>query len=552
VDAVATDKHLDRHPQRRWTQLRPAMALSAALTVALLPEARAALTDNLLTSPTAMSLGNAVTADPPGIESIHFNPAGLARLTGEMDTKTFLGASVRTSASFHAPPGFDIGGFTQDPLDGTQTGPVRQAIYIPILGMPGKRLPAVVLPGLGFSFNKPGSRFTFATMSYLSEAMSVDRTEDPNDPGRFDGRLVQLQRLVYLSPAVGYKISDTLRVGVAVPIAHSAFALNTDMRMPNTLIGITGKIQEGWCPKDGGNPIDTLTFGLCGGGEEGRLNPFKRAANMNLSMTAPVDPTINLGVLWEPIDQFALGMVYQSGSKAVHTGTYQFTTDPMLRNFVSGLYSSLLGPIVASVLGMPQSIPEVQSGYVTATIPFPSHFQIGVKVKPVKYLQLNVDANYTDWGSWDALTMKFDQSIKLLEVARMFGVTDSTQLVMPRGYRSVWHWGFGVQAKITHELTLRAGYEPRKSSIPADKIDLVAPMPDSKMYSVGFNYRIDRKSDINFGASYLKGDFNVPANTSCNLNCTNFLNVIYNPYAGLDVSGGIRVRYFGISYNERF
>ena len=363
---------------------------------------------------------------------------------------------------------------------------------------------------------------------------------------------MQLQRLVYLSPAVGYKVSDTLRIGVAIPIAHSAFALNTDMRLPNTLLGLTGKIQEGWCPKGGGNPIDTLTFGLCGGGDDGRLNPFKKAANMDLSITAPVDPTINLGVLWEPTEWFALGLVYQSGSKAVHTGRYEFVTEPMVRNFVSGLYASLQGPIIASVLGLPQSVPAVQRGNVTATIPFPSHFQVGVKVKPLKFLQLNVDANYTDWGTWDALTMKFDQSIKLLEVARMFGVSDPSQLVLPRGYRSVWHWGFGVQTQLTHDLTLRAGYEPRKSSIPADRIDLVAPLPNTKMFSLGLNYKLDAKSDINIGASYLKGDFNAPANTSCNLNCTNFLNLIYNPYAGLDVSGGIRVRYLGASYNQRF
>jgi long-subunit fatty acid transport protein len=524
----------------------------ALLSAGVLPVAHAALTENLLTSSTAMSLGNAVTADPPGIESIHFNPAGLARMTGDSETQTMLGASVRTSATFRAPAGFDIGGFKDDPVDGKSSGPVRQALYIPMIGIPGKRLPGVVLPGLGFSFNKPGSPFTFATMSYLTLAYSVDRTKDPDDPAGFDGRLVQLQRLVYLSPAVGYKVSDTLRIGVAVPIAHSAIALNTDMRLPNTLIGITGKIQEGWCPKGGGNPIDTLTFGLCGGGDAGRLNPFKKAANLDLSMTAPVDPTINLGVLWEPIDSFALGLVYQSGSKAVHTGRYEFNTEPMVRNFVGGLYSSLLGPIVASVLGLPPSVPEVQSGNVTATVPFPSHFQIGVKVKPLKFLQLNVDANYTDWGSWDALTFQFDQSIKLLEVARMFGVANSSQLVIPRGYRSVWHWGFGLQAQVTNALKLRVGYEPRKSSIPADKIDLIAPLPDTKVFSVGFNYQLDPKTDINFGASYMKGDFSAPANTSCNLNCTNFLNLIYNPYAGLDVSGGIRVRYVGMSYNKRF
>jgi long-subunit fatty acid transport protein len=526
--------------------------LAALLSTGALPGAQAALTENLATSATAMSLGNAVTADPPGIESVHFNPAGLTRLTGNHRTFTLFGASIRTSASFRSASDLDIGGFKQDPLDGTSTGPTRQALYIPGYGIPNARLPLAVVPGLGLSFNQPDSPFTFATMSYLTQAMSVDHTKDPNDPARFDGRLLQLQRLVYASPAVGYKVSDTLSIGVSVPIAHSAFVFNTDMRMPNKLIGITGKVQEGWCPRDGGNLLDTLGPGLCGGGEEGRLDPFKRVANMNLEMTAPVDPTINLGVLWEPNDWFGLGVVYQSGSKTTYSGRYEFNTDPMVRQFVQGLYSSLQGPIIASILGLPAEIPARQSGNMTATIPFPSHWQIGVKLKPTRRLQFNVDANYTDWGSWDALTFKFDQSIKLLEVARMFGIADSTKLVIPRGYRSVWHFGFGLQTQVSDRLTLRFGYEPRKSSVPSDKIDLVAPLPDVKVYSIGLNYKFDPDSEINIGASYMKGDFNVPARTDCNLNCDNFFNLIYNPYAGMDVSGGIRVRYFGVSYTQRF
>ena len=526
--------------------------LCAAALAFTAASAEAALTENLATSATAMSLGNAVTADPPGIESIHFNPAGLARLKGEQISLTTFAASIRTPTSFHQPPGYDMGGWKNDPLDGTSAGPVRQALYLPGIGMPGVRLPAAVVPGIGVAVNNPGSPFTFGSMTYLTQAFSVDRTKDANDPAGFDGRMVQLQRLVYASPAVGYKVSDTLRVGVAVPVAHAAVVFNTDMRLPNTLLAITGQVQKGWCPDNGGNILDTFGPGLCSGGPDGKLSPYKKAANLNVDITAPVDPTINLGVLWEPNDWFGLGVVYQSGSKTTYTGRYQFASEPMVRKFVEGLYSSLQGPIIAATLGLPQSIPEVQSGNMTATIPFPSHWQVGVKLKPTRRLQFNIDANYTDWGSWDALTFKFDQSIKLLEVARMFGIPDSTQLRIPRGYRSVFHWGFGLQVEATNKLTLRFGYEPRKSSVPADKIDLVAPLPDTKVYSVGFNYKISRDADLSVGASYMKGDYKAPANSSCNLNCDNFFNLIYNPYAGLDVSGGIRVRYIGTTYTKHF
>ena len=526
--------------------------MAAAVAAACAGSARAAITENLTTSVVAMALGNAVTADPPGIDSIHFNPAGLARLIGDGESFSAFGASIRTAASFRAAPGFNVGGWYDDPVNGTSTGPVRQGMYVPAYGKPGWRLPAVLIPGLGMSFNQSGSRFTFATQSYMAQAMSIDRTTDPDDPGRFQGRQVQLQRLVYAAPSVGYKYSDTLRFGVSVPIAHAAFVVDTDMRFPNELLGIAGSLQKGWCPTEGGNILDTFGLGLCGGGKDGMINPFKKAANMRLEMTAPFDPTLNLGVLWEPKPWFALGAVYQGGSNTQYTGTYTFTTEPMLRNFVTGLNSSLMGPIAGAVLGFPTSIPVEQKGNLSATIPFPAHVQIGVKLKPSRYVQLNVDASYARWSQWDALTFKFDQSVKLLEVARLYGIPNSGQLKIPRGYKSVANFGFGLQLFPTEKLTLRAGYEPRKSSIPKDRIDLIAPLPDTKLYSLGLNYKISPKSDLSMTASYMVGRFNVPANTDCNLNCNTFLNVIYNPYAGHDVSGDIRVRYLGIHYNKHF
>jgi long-subunit fatty acid transport protein len=184
-------------------------------------------------------------------------------------------------------------------------------------------------------------------------------------------------------------------------------------------------------------------------------------------------------------------------------------------------------------------------------IPYPAHVQLGVKYKPFRRLQLNVDASYTDWHQWDSLTFRFDDNVKLLEMARMFGFPDPSQLKISRGYRSVWNWAFGLQAEVTNRLTLRAGYEPRKSSIPDNKIDLMAPLPDTRMVSLGFHLKLDGTRDINVGASYMKGKYNIPANTDCNLNCNNFFNVIYNPYAGLDVSGGIRIRYFGMTLRRK-
>ena len=543
-------------PARHRPRLRRGALAAAAFGAFALPGAAdAALTENLAVSPVAMSLGNAVTADPPGLDSIHFNPAGLTKLTSDTRSDTLFGAVLRSTADFHQPAGFDIGGFTEDPLAGTHSNHNKQAIFIPIAGVPSPRIPLAIAAGLGLSWHNEGSPWTFATGTYVPQAVGIDRTKNPDDPARFDGKQVVIQRLVYLSPSVGYKFNDQLSFGLAIPIAHQGFALDTEMRFPNKLLGIIGKLQDAWCGNSG-NPLDTLGFGLCGtdakGNQSGRLRPFQSIGEMRFAGTSPADVTFNIGGLWEPSESLGFGAVYQSGSKTVITGDYNFHAGPMLPEFVRHMYSSLFGPVVAAMFGFPTSIPTDQGGNFTLVMPYPAHWQFGLKARPLTKVQFNVDAGWTDWSKWNKLTFQFDQNVNLLDMARLFGQADSSKLVIPRGYRSVWSFGYGMQLDVWDGMKLRFGYEPRKSSVPTNKIDLIAPMPDLPVKSIGFSYEMKDGMKLETGFSYARGHFNAPANTDCNLNCTDFFNVVYNPYAGLDVSGTLVLRYFGMKITRPF
>jgi long-subunit fatty acid transport protein len=548
MSAPPTTRRARRPARIAGTMLAALLALAAG-------SAYATLTDNLAVSPVAMSMGNAVTADPPGLDSIHFNPAGLAKITSNTRSDTIFGAALRVTADFHQPAGFDVGGFTEDPLDGTRSDHNKQAIFIPIAGVASSRIPIALAAGLGLSWHAEGSPWTFATATYVPQAVGIDRTKNPDDPARFDGKQVVIQRLVYLSPSVGYKVNDKFSVGLAIPIAHQGFALDTEMRFPNKLLGIIGKLQDAWCGNNG-NPLDTLGFGLCGtdasGQQSGRLRPFNSVGEMRFAATSPADITFNIGALWQPTESIGLGAVYQSGSRTVMTGNYNFHANPMLPEFVRHMYGSLFGPIAAATFGFPTSIPTDQGGNFTMVLPFPSHWQFGVKLKPIDGLQWNIDAGWTDWKKWDQLTFQFDRQVNLLEMARLFGQADSSKLVIPRGYRSVWSYGTGVQIDVWDGVKLRLGYEPRRSSVPANKIDLIAPMPDLKVKSIGLSYQLGDGMKLESAFSYAKGRFNAPAGTDCNLNCSDFFNVIYNPYAGLDVSGTLVLRYFGLKITQPF
>ena len=548
--AIPTTRRARRQAPRRHARLAAAALIALGSTAA-----QAALTDNLAVSPVAMSMGNAVTADPPGLDSIHFNPAGLAKITSNTRSDTIFGAALRVTANFHQPAGFDVGGFTEDPLAGTHSDHNKQAIFIPIAGVASPRIPIALAAGLGLSWHAEGSPWTFATATYVPQAVGIDRTKNPDDPARFDGKKVVIQRLVYLSPSVGYKVNDQFSLGLAIPIAHQGFALDTEMRFPNKLLGIIGKLQDAWCG-DNGNPLDTLGFGLCGtdstGKQSGRLRPFNSVGEMRFAATSPADVTFNVGGLWQPTEAIGFGAVYQSGSKTVLTGNYNFHANPMLPEFVRHMYSSLFGPVVAAMFGFPTSIPTDQGGNFTMVLPFPAHWQFGVKLKPVTGVQWDFDAGWSDWKKWDQLTFHFDQNVNLLDMARLFGQADSSKLTIPRGYRSVWSYGTGLQLDVYDGVKLRLGYEPRRSSVPANKIDLIAPMPDLRVKSIGVSYQLHDGMKLESAFSYAKGRFNAPAGTDCNLNCDNFFNVIYNPYAGLDVSGTLVLRYFGLKITQPF
>ena len=129
---------------------------------------------------------------------------------------------------------------------------------------------------------------------------------------------------------------------------------------------------------------------------------------------------------------------------------------------------------------------------------------------------------------------------------------DPSKLTLKRGYKNTITYGLGLQFQATDSLTLRLGYEQRPTSVPNSAMDLIAPLPDLAIKSVGLGYVTRKGLRIDVTASYAEGSFSVPADGSCNLNCSNFLNAIYNPYGGLDVSGGIKIRYFGVQFTQIF
>lgn len=531
----------------------------------------AQLGTNLSVDIRSLSMGNAVTADPPGISAIHFNPAALTKIEGlQTDVQGIL-ANFDVKREFSVPQGFNVFGYSDDPLvcndgpevaadictdfKGTVNGDVEYvSLYVPILKKMvdlGEGIP-MVAPTAGIAYNPPGSKTTFATAIYAPLVAGFG-TENGN-AGNNMGQQVALERITYLSPSIAYEVNDHLSIGASVGMSYQAIGLKTDLRFPNELIGMLRMIDEVVCTpfKENQDIItDILLLGICNT-EEG-MNPFGRFGQMQVALEQSLSPSYNLGVLWEPNEDFSFGMVYQSSAKMRLKGKYHIDNAKAPRELIKGLMSSPTGQILAAILGFPNSIPASESGLVSMDFEYPAHFQTGIKYKILPDLQVNFDIGWTDYRAWDKFKFEFDRQISALKIAKLLSENiGDASLALPLEFTSPWNFGIGFEYSATDRLKLRAGYEPRTSAIPDNKRNTMIPINNAQLFGLGVGYQFDADTDLDLSIGFLRSRDKIPANTSSLANQTGVNNILLNPYAGLNIKTDTKVTILGLNYRTRW
>ncbi|MEJ2898571.1 outer membrane protein transport protein [Acinetobacter sp. NS-4] len=550
-------------------RLRP---LAAAIIVSGCSSATfAQLGTNLSVDIRSLSMGNAVTADPPGISAIHFNPAALTKIEGlQTDVQGIL-ANFDIKREFSVPAGYNVFGYSDDPMvcndgpevssdlctdfKGTVNGDVEYvSLYVPVLKKMvdlGEGLP-MAAPTAGIAYKPPGSKTTFATAMYAPLVAGFGA--ENGNPGNYMGQQVALERITYLSPSIAYQVNDELSVGASIGMSYQAIGLKTDLRFPNELIGMLRMIDEVVCTpfKENSDIItDILLLGMCNT-KEG-MNPFGKFGQLQLSMEQSLSPSYNLGIMWEPTDDFSFGMVYQSAAKMRLKGKYHIDNAKAPRELINGLMSSPTGQILAAILGFPNSIPASESGLVSMDFEYPAHFQAGIKYKVLPDLQVNFDVGWTDYKAWDKFKFEFDRQVSALKIAKLLSenIGDSS-LTLPLAFTSPWNFGIGVEYSATDRLKLRAGYEPRSSAIPDNKRNTMVPINNAQLFGLGVGYRFDADTDLDLSIGFLRSKDNIPANTSSLSNQTGVNNILLNPYAGLNVKTDTKVTILGLNYRTRW
>ncbi|RLP54431.1 MAG: hypothetical protein D6160_10385 [Ketobacter sp.] len=512
------------------------------------------LVNNLtIGNPIALALGNAVTADPPGVDSIHFNPAGLARLKGREALFKVAAASFNFDVEFghfspQAQAEIDKWGY-DDSVDNTRSQ--ADSIYLKVPFVGGRTewpLDFLVVPTGGAAFAPEGANYTIGTAAYSPMAAGYGRNED--NPGRFMGREMALTRITYFSPTIGFKLNDEWSIGAGIHFSYQGISAFTDLRVPNVALAVVDNLLQQL-----GSQANCLGLSAC----EGAFGPFDQAATLEVDVETGLSTTFSFGLLWEPTSWLTWGMVYESEAMNRMEGSYRMTYSDDWQAVFGGLNRDV--PSLVRLLGLPnglQNSPDgvgIQTGDARVNLKTPAHFSTGISVQILPAWKFNMDAKWTDWEVWDGLHIDFDEPQEFARLASVIApkYSDIDKLIIPRHYESVWNFAFGVEHQYSDRLTLRAGWEPRKSSIPWHKQDVLLPIGDGNLYSIGFGYDWKKEQRFDFALGYYHTEANVPAGSSTNANSEDQLtNFLYNPYAGLNFTSEITAYLVEFSYNWQF
>ncbi len=515
----------------------------------------------------ATSLGHAVTAEPPGISAVYFNPAALAKLEGRRIEMQFLSVDVNSDVKFTAPPGYEVFGFSDDPLVCARKSSATSstcaefksshaeiagtAFYVPIVDKvvhgPTPPIGPIPLPP-AISIKPPGSRFTFANM--LTAPLIGGMYRDDDDPGRYLGKEMAFEVINYLNPTVGYEINEQWSVGFGVGFSYAAIAMDTEVRSPNELMAFMRILDESVCTPFKGSPnmvTDLALGGFCNA-EEG-LGPFKSLASVNATMEDTYTPNYTIGVHWEGSDKFAWGAVYHAGTTYQMSGPFVVEYSNAATSTLNALGGSPTGQLALGILGVPASLPDSESGTISMDFSMPAHFQTGIKYNILPSLKVNFDVSWLNTSVMKDLSMTFDRRSAGISLARMLAPgKEANSLSIKTDMADTWSWNLGLEYQLNRRISFRAGYDPRDSIVGGDKITPIGPLADAHVYSIGLGYKWDSDTDVDFGIARMISIYDAPANTACLSNCTGISNLIYNPYAGLDIESEFDVIIAGLAF----
>ena len=509
-------------------------------------QATAQLLQNITVgSAKALSLANAVTADPMGIDSIHFNPAGLHKVKDRQSQIKLIAGQFSIEGSMQrserylddlAQAGYQ---YDDDPVVEGSSVTSDVSVMLPIFGLTD--LPALVAPAGGMSLELYPYDAVIGSSVFAPMIVGFNRGDDSSL--RYQGNKLGMTHLTYFSPTIAFPFTDTVTVGVGLHLNYTGIGIDTDLRLLNPVLALVDDIADMLC-----NSTSLAgAVNVC----EGDLGPFTDIGNLQLEVEDFVNPSFNLGLLWEPTPWFSWGLTYQSGAKSLLKGQYSMDYGDEWLAFMAGINSDALGPLLNQWVDLPKGVAS-ESGAVSMEFSVPEHIAMGISIGVFPDLKVNMDAKWTDTSAWKEFRLEFSDAPDFLPMLSLLDperATD-TALVVPRNYESTLTWAVGVEYQYNDRLALRAGYEDRGNAIPSERMDFLAPFGEAYLIGAGFSLIMSTDAMLDVGVGFLSSSNSAVDNESFNAN--NRDQIIYNPYGGSNLTANVDAYLFEVGYQTRF
>lgn len=163
----------------------------------------------------------------------------------------------------------------------------------------------------------------------------------------------------------------------------------------------------------------------------------------------------NAGILWQPWEKLSLGANFRSSARVNYQGSTDFELQP-------GVYNQ----------------PEYRNAQAAFT--FPLTAVLGVSYRPTPKWNLEVDANYTGWNSFDQVTIAQSPP----PVSRPFEQNIPVQL----GWRGSWMYELGVTRYFENGWHVSGGYCFNENSVPDQYYSPLAADLDRHFFSLGVGF----------------------------------------------------------------
>ena len=176
----------------------------------------------------------------------------------------------------------------------------------------------------------------------------------------------------------------------------------------------------------------------------------------------------NVGIRWQPLEQLSFGATFRSSTPIYFGGQTDFERIPIISAGDRHAHMNLTFPLTAAV---------------------------GISYRPTPKWNLEVDANFTDWSSFNKTSIQ-----QQTPVPHPFDPTGKVPVTLD--WQGSWMYEFGVTRYFDSGWRVSAGYVFSQNSVPNAYYTPLAADLDRHFFSVGTGYQGSRYS---FDVTYQLG-----------------------------------------------